>query len=419
MKTRPANSVITQLKSTPDRVKRLPVVGFLLLSTLIISACTPGNADDQTESPLPKEQAEGQQNYHHLAQSAVLEQETGYSVQRRFVGNVQVKQNASLGFEQAGKIASLHFDEGDSVQQGALLASQDTELLQIERQELQAQLSENQAQLNLTRANLKRLNKLKKSGFTSTQSLDELQSQQKVFLASRLRVQAALDANQVKTEKARLYAPFTARISQRLQDSGTVVNAGTPVFQLLQESNNEVKVGVPVRLLDKVQQAGLAQLEIAGKIFPAKLLAVGADVNPITRTVALRFALPNDIRAVNGQLAYLTVDEIHQGEGYWVPLAALTDGVRGMWNVYSLRTDSSSDGSYKNTTETLYTLESRNINVLHATESQAYISGALSNGERILTGGLHRLVPGQQVRLKTETLSQGDIQEQKIAGVQQ
>ncbi|MBB1489611.1 efflux RND transporter periplasmic adaptor subunit [Oceanospirillum sediminis] len=393
---------------------------LMILPPLVFSSgCSPTNAEEKNNQSSSSDQP-----YYHQAQSVQLNQLNSYSVERRFVGKVQVKQNAALGFEQAGKISELMFDEGDFVQQGDLLASQDTELLKVERKELEAQLSETEAQLNLTRANLKRLRQLKQNGFTSTQSLDELQSQQKVLLASRLRVRAALDANQIRINKARLYAPFSARISQRMQDSGTVVNAGTPVFQLLQEGNNEVRIGIPVRLADSlVDQDHTSDLkpalEIHGKRFPAQLLALGADVNPATRTVSARFQLPAYISAVNGQLAYLTLNESFKAEGYWVPMSALTDGIRGMWNVYAL---SPAESEYTNPEQAVYTLQSRNIQVLHATEDKAYISGAIQDGEQILSAGLHRLVPGQSVRINPEqTLSMqhpglsGDVPEANLA----
>lgn len=383
---------------------------LMILPPLIFSSgCSPTNAEEKNNQSRSSDQP-----YYHQAQSVQLNQINSYSVERRFVGKVQVKQNAALGFEQAGKISELMFDEGDFVQQGQLLAAQDTELLRVERKELEAQLSETEAQLNLTRANLKRLRQLKQNGFTSTQSLDELQSQQKVLLASRLRVNAALDANQIRINKARLYAPFSARISQRLQDSGTVVNAGTPVFQLLQEGNNEVRIGVPVRLADNLAHPHSssdlqAVLEINGKRFPAQLLAMGADVNPATRTVSARFQLPGDLSAVNGQLAYLILNESFQAKGYWVPMSALTDGIRGMWNVYALSPvphEQHSPDIQNAPQEALYTLQSRNIQVLHATADKAYISGAIQDGEQILSAGLHRLVPGQSVRINPEqTLS--------------
>lgn len=407
----------------------------VLLLQLSLTACAPGNADEGSEAGRQIERvleskSSNSQNYYHLVQSEQVVLQEGYQVARRFSGSVQVKQNAAIGFEQSGKVASLYFDEGDQVQQGDLLASQDTELLKIEREELTAQFSEIEAELSLTRTNLKRLTKLKQSGFTSTQSIDELQARQKVLLASRLRVKAALDANQLRIEKANLYAPFSARISQRLQDSGAVVSAGAPVFQLLQSGNSEVKIGVPVRLLDSIRKQSVPgqrteevleqgeeggqraedgqrlALEIDGQTYPTRLLASGAEVHPITRTVALRFALPESARLVNGQMAYLTVAEQYQAKGFWLPLTALTDGVRGMWNIYSLQPDSVStvNGS-KTKNPDLYTLQSRNITVLHATENMAYVSGALADGERVLTAGLQRLVPGQKVRLKPQALA--------------
>ncbi|WP_051560077.1 efflux RND transporter periplasmic adaptor subunit [Marinobacterium jannaschii] len=361
---------------------------LLLISTLTISGCDQVNGAQQADAAASV--------YHHMAEPLRLEQQQHYQVKRRLTGRVQVKQNAALGFEQAGKLNKLLVDEGDRVSQGSLLATQDDSLLQIERKELRAQLREVNARLELTDNNLKRIRSLKKRGFSSDQQLDELQAERKVQLASRLRTLAALDANQSRLDKTRLLAPFDGRISQRFIDQGVVVNAGASVFQLLQQGSAEVEVGVPIRMLDALNRED-SYLKLAGQPLPLNILGQSPEIDPVTRTVQVRFALPPEAAAVNGQLVQLHLTESFQQPGYWIPLSAITDGIRGMWTVYRLTP------AVFNSHETLYRLEQRNVRVLHATESQVYVSGALDAGEMILASGLHRLVPGQQVRIPSET----------------
>ncbi|MBY4677297.1 efflux RND transporter periplasmic adaptor subunit [Marinobacterium arenosum] len=351
------------------------------LSLAILSGCSDSNANV------------GQAPYYHRAQSDQLQLQPGYQVARTFIGKVQAKQNASIGFEQSGKVAKLFVDEGETVRQGELLARQDIELLSIERQELEAQLKQTNADLALVQANLKRLRSLKKRGFTSEQSLDELQAQQKVLQATRQRVHASLNANQLRIDKASLHAPFDAVVSSRLIDQGEVVAAGAPAMTLLQRGPAEVKVGVPVEMLDQLQERQQLSVRVGQRQYPVRLLTKGSDVDPATRTVQLRFELLGEPALVNGQLAYLQLTQHYPQAGYWVPLTALTDGLRGLWNIYTLQPTED---------DRLFQLQSRNVQVLHATAEQAYVSGALEPGERILTAGLQRLVPGQTVSLASD-----------------
>lgn len=98
---------------------------------------------------------------------------------------------------------------------------------------------------------------------------------------------------------------------------------------------------------------------------------------------------------MSGQLAYLNVVETVKEPGYWVPVSAITDGVRGLWNVYAIVAQS--DGSFK--------LERRDVSVRYATEEQAFVRGALQAGEAIVATGMHRYVPGQTVN-PSKALSQ-------------
>ena len=70
-------------------------------------------------------------------------------------------------------------------------------------------------------------------------------------------------------------------------------------------------------------------------------------------------------------------------QGFWIPLTGLIDGLRGVWNVFVIGEDNQ--------------VERRSVQVLFANNQQAYVTGAISEGEQVIESGLHRLVPGQTV----------------------
>ena len=325
----------------------------------------------------------------HHTESLVLKQQESFIIERQFVGSVFAQQNANIGFELSGKIASLLTNTGERVSKGAVLAKLDTELLQIERNELFAQLAQTEADIVLVKANLNRLYSLQKKGYTSEQSVDELKAKQQSLLANKARINASLQANQTRIDKSTLHAPFAAQIGQRQVAEGQVVTAGSPVFELLQLSDQEIKIGLPVRLLNKLDQK-LNQhttATIDNQTVEISLITKGASVDPATRTVQLRFLIDPKHVFVPGQLAYLNLKELQQQTGFWVPLSALTDGVRGTWNVFALIDKGNNQ----------FEIERRDVRIAHANQTSAYIYGALANQERIITTGLHKLVPGQQV----------------------
>ncbi|NRA55911.1 MAG: efflux RND transporter periplasmic adaptor subunit [Gammaproteobacteria bacterium] len=372
--------------------RKLSLITIMLGTSLIVTGCGDSQAQAPSESP-----------YAHQASSDILSQQSQYLVKRKFIGKVQAKQNANLGFEQAGKVTAIFVDEGKLVKQGDILAQQDTKLLLIERKDLQVQLSQNKADQKLLATNLRRVTTLNKKNYSSAQSLDELQTKQQVLTLSAQRIKTNLSANQIKIAKSSLLAPFDAVISKRFISIGEVVAAGTPAINTLQTSKPEIKVGVPVALAQQLKLNQLFTVTIAQQAHQATLLTKGLDVDPQTRTVQLRFKLNNNSPLINGQLAYLNLNQTNKNVGYWVPISALTDGVRGLWNLYILQPQQQA---------ALFTLQSRNVEVLYLTQEKAYISGAINDGERYLSAGLHRLVPGQLV-------TSGDVLANSIALAEQ
>ncbi|WP_037027341.1 efflux RND transporter periplasmic adaptor subunit [Psychromonas aquimarina] len=366
--------------------KRSTILLFLLVS--LISGCNnPVSKSVKTDTASPLT----------LVNSLQLTGAENYTVMREYVGLVHAGQQAKLGFELGGKIAGLYVDIGDKVQEGDALIILDTQLLKTTAEQLTAQQAQITAQLDLVDANLKRQRSLKKKGFSADSEIDNLFSQRKALQANYRQLAAALSANALQQQKSTIYAPYSGTISERFISKGDVVNAGTPTFTLLAGQDREAQIGIPakqlMRIKEQSQRSDAAQqkwpLRIGQQQVLASLLNPGAQVDLKSRMVTLRFALPDSVDVINGELVYLQFADKHQQAGYWVPLTAMTDGLRGVWNVYALTTNE--DNSYK--------VQRRTVQVLYADGQQAYISGAVSDNELLAADGLHRLVPGQNVQL--------------------
>ncbi|QUM86746.1 efflux RND transporter periplasmic adaptor subunit [Moritella sp. 28] len=332
------------------------------------------------------------------ASSGHLTKQTSYEVENKFVGKVIAKQDANLGFEFAGIIKTLHVIEGQQVVKGQLLAELDIQLLLIERTKLEAQLQQAQAEFDLIEANLKRLSSLISRGFTSEQNIDELSSQKRVIAAKIRSTLSALDASQYHIDKSKLLAPFDGIVSSRQIAEGEVVAAGTTAFRLLQTGASEVTIGVPASFIPQLQGKN-HQVEIAGVNYAVRLLSMGNEVDKVTRTISLRFTLVDNSPVYNGQLAYLSLSQEYQQPGYWIPLSAITDGVRGMWNIYTLEHDRLQKDLEDHSADEVFQLKSTTVTILHATETAAYVQGDLQSNQAYVNTGIHRFVPGQKVRV--------------------
>ena len=339
-----------------------------------LTACQKEVTEHATEVTLP------------TVTSQTLTLTPSYQRIQTYTGTIRAGNTTGVGFELAGKLNELQVNSGSKVKQGQILAILDTRLLEAERQEIQASLAQTQADVDLATSTLKRNQQLKKSGYVSEQLLDENHSQLNSLAAVKNRLLASQHANQLKLDKSILIAPFDGTISQRLHNLGEVVAAGSPIFTLVGNINPEAYIGIPVALADQFYAGEKVKISVQNQNFTAEIAGISAEVSSVSRTLQLRISLPKDARVINGEIAYLHQQQQIVQTGYWVPISALTDGIRGIWNLYIIAND-----------EQQSVIERRDVEILYTTQDMAYIQGAIKPNEIYVSQGLHKLVVGQAV----------------------
>lgn len=317
-----------------------------------------------------------------------------YRVREEYVGRVTSRRKSQLGFERSGRLERLPVDEGDRVAEGDLLAALDVRELAARRRELVAQVDETEARLALARRTTRRQNQLRDSDHTSEAQLDAAVFEERA-LASRLEAaRAALASVDVALELSLLEAPYAGIVTARRADEGSVVSPGEPVFELIEDGAMEVRVGMPPQTAAGLEPGVRIEVSVAGRTAPAVLHATLPSVEPDTRTVTAIFRLdeePGDpVRGIpDGALARVPVERWVPAQGFWLPVGALAESRRGLWSAYVV--SPGEDG--------FATVDRRQLEVLHTEADRVFVRGTLRDGERIVSGGVHRLVPGQKVRV--------------------
>jgi len=140
------------------------------------------------------------------------------------VGNVLANESVMLRPEISGRIAQIHFREGQIVKQGQLLVSLDSSIPQ-------AELRQAQAELELSRSNFRRSEELARQNFISERAKDEANSNLKVIEA-----RAALA--QTRLEKSSIRAPFSGTVGLRRVAVGDFVREGADLVTLEDSTTN-------------------------------------------------------------------------------------------------------------------------------------------------------------------------------------
>ncbi|NVJ97838.1 MAG: efflux RND transporter periplasmic adaptor subunit [Alphaproteobacteria bacterium] len=319
--------------------------------------------------------------------------EPGYHARRSFTGRAVPGRISRMAFELGGSIESILVDLGSKVLAGDTLASLDTARLQAQKAQLLAEQEEVDARLSLAERTLTRARETYNQGHASAQRLDEAEAQAIALKANKKRLEAALSALNVDLEKSKITAPFAGVITARMLDEGTVVGAGTTILEISENSRMEAHIGMPPEYASAVSAGAPVELRDGRRqvISGATVRSVVPSIEGQTRTMMVTFDLPTN-SAARGELVTAVVEDWQESEGTWLPLRALSSDVRGLWRVYKVI-----DGA--NGTQVRF----ENVQILYTEANRVFVTGTISNGDKVIADGIERLAPGQRVTIQPAT----------------
>lgn len=365
---------------------------WIFLAILLLSAGLAG-----CDSPMDA-RAAGAERSALIVDVETLQAEYAYTIERSFAGRVEARRRSDIGFELGGELHWVQVEEGDYVEQGDVLAMLDTARLDARLAEARAALEQSKSASRFADRTLERSEVAASFEGISEQELDLALDGANAARASLAAAQARVNSTEVDLRKARLKAPFDAVVITRWVDEGQILSPGQPVLSLQESASPQVRIGVSGGLADAIAPGDSLTLTINRREVPAHVDAVLPVRDPATRTLDVILTV-DDIDAVPGDLARLELEQQIAEEGFWLPIGALAEGNRGLWTAYvAVPVDSAS----LNTGGATHSLEPRPVEVLYESSGRVYVRGALRDGDQYVTGGLARVVPNQQVRLRIQ-----------------
>jgi membrane fusion protein (multidrug efflux system) len=227
-------------------------------------------------------------------------------------GSVQPLEETVLYPRASGYVRKWHFDIGDTVKEGDVLAEIDTpeidqQIVAARAQLAQAEAGVVQAKANhdFSKQNLSRFEQLAPAGVSSQQELDKGKAQAAVDSANVLVAQAKLQAQRAEVQRlvdmkgfARVVAPFAGRVTSRSIERGALVTAGTasPLFKLAANDTMRVFIQVPQDLATSVKvevPAKVSVREYPGRFFDGKVAHAAGALDSATRTMNTEVRVPN------------------------------------------------------------------------------------------------------------------------------
>ena len=410
-------------------VGRITVLG-VVASAFALSGCSgssKGDLPEPTVNVLP-------------VRVQVLREVTSFDQVRSYTGILSAKRSTELGFERAARLVSLSVDDGDEVALGQELGRLDTRRLETRQEDLNAQrdvaaavLAELEAgprkesiaaaraevaalrsQAQLAQRTFQRNARLRRNNAIAQQVLDDTEFASKTAIARLDVAQKRLDeleagtrSEQIDAQRARvnqldamladlqvdrqdsiLTAPFTGRVAARYVDEGTVVSAGQAIFKIVETASLEARIGLPAEVASRLQPGDSVMVDVDEYDLRARFVAVLPEVDLQTRTQEVVLEIEQNDKLAPGQVVRFEATQPVNSKGFWVPVSSLTPGQRGLWSVFALEADDQD-----------FVVRKRPVESLHTDGDRVLVRGAIQAGDRIVADGVHRVVPGQIVRI--------------------
>jgi membrane fusion protein (multidrug efflux system) len=211
-------------------------------------------------------------------------------------GELQAKDRATIASEVEGVVTELAVDEGDRVEEGALLLAIDPEKRGLAARNARAQLADANAALAEAEREQKRVVVLHEKGIASDAQLDQRSTGLERARSHVESARAGAGVAERTLRDARLRAPFSGWIANRKVSRGEYVVPGRPLFELVALDPIEVEFSVAERDSARVhigQQVGVLVAPYPDETFHGEVTVISPIVDTRTRTLRVKARIAN------------------------------------------------------------------------------------------------------------------------------
>lgn len=288
------------------------------------------------------------------------------------VGTLAANEEIEVKAETDGMVQQVPFQEGQVVEQGALL-------VRLDDTKLRAELADAEARLKLSEASFARVKQLFEDRLISRQEFDQAAS---TFEVS----QATLALRRRQLDDSTLHAPFRGRTGARNVSPGQVITRNTVITWLVDLDPMKVEMNVPERYLGQTRVGQRIQFDVTaypGRHFEGEIYFIAPRLDLATRTalVKTRIANPDGLLKA-GMVANLELELTIQDDAVVVPEAALL---------------SNGDASFVFVVGADETVAMRPVVVGQRMPRWAAIASGLAEGETVVVEGHQKIGPGMKV----------------------
>jgi multidrug efflux system membrane fusion protein len=312
------------------------------------------------------------------------------------IGTVQAYNTVNVQSRVDGEVTEIHFQEGQDVKQGDILAVIDPKPLQAQLEQQIATRQKDQALLDGAVLDMKRYDTLVLKDFATRQQVDQQHALVDQYRAQVINDEAQIDYARNQLSYTTIRAPLGGRVGIRQLDQGNFVRASdrATIVTITQLQ--------PISVVFTLAAVAVGQTRLSLGQVNAPAVALGPDntseldrgvinlvdnqVDQTTGTIKLKATFPNLAlklwpgNFVNGRI---TVDD--RRNAITVPAIAVRHGPRGDF-VWVAKADQ--------------TVAYRTVVVGQVFGGRSLIERGLAKGEQVVVEGYYRLENGSRIEIE-------------------
>ena len=374
------NLVIEQYNNKNTQIMKF--IYLSLIAALLFTACN---------SKPEKKEAIRPVFYQKISESSI-------AGKRTFAGISQAENEAKLSFKVGGTLEKIHYNLGENVKKGAVLAHLNSTDYQINYEKALAAKKNADVQLASAKSAYLRIEKLYASNNASLSDFEKAKAQYESAKAMAKTAQSQLNAAKNQLNYTKMPAPFEGSISKILAKENEMIGAGRPVLIFSSNGAIEIRTQVPENVVRRIKTGKQVQIKfsaIEDKTFQGEISEISRSTGGASTYPVIIKLLNKSDKILPGMACTIEItfdEDPNAGNEIIVPADAVAHDEGGDF-VYIVE---------KSDEEGIYIARRRNVTLGGLTANGYEIKDGLNTNDIIITAGLSFMYDGRKVKLLEE-----------------